>query len=201
MKKFTVTLLSIIFVALIACSIQSISADHLEPGQGIFKDKTETYIAETKDSKYQVYLQTILRNGDGELINVTESTATAAYIPHKLTDDIFDQLMGEKKIFTIGNIKYEKVQYTYTPSLEHRFINFYPIYSEIELSFDVTEESTAKMYEKNKDYSHWKIHFCATFNEEHGYQCIAVFQVLVPTMTLEPNDVVTQQWTILREMN
>ena len=201
MKKFTVTLLSIIFVALIACSIQSISADHLEPGQGIFKDKTETYIAETKDSKYQVYLQTILRNGDGELINVTESTATAAYIPHKLTDDIFDQLMGEKKIFTIGNIKYEKVQYTYTPSLEHRFINFYPIYSEIELNFDVTEESTAKMYEKNKDYAHWKIHFCATFNEEHGYQCIAVFQVLVPTMTLEPNDVVTQQWTILREMN
>ena len=132
---------------------------------------------------------------------VTESTATAAYIPHKLTDDIFDQLMGEKKIFTIGNIKYEKVQYTYTPSLEHRFINFYPIYSEIELSFDVTEESTAKMHEKNKDYAHWKIHFCATFNEEHGYQCIAVFQVLVPTMTLEPNDVVTQQWTILREMN
>ena len=201
MKKFTVTLLSIIFVALIACSIQSISADHLEPGQGIFKDKTETYIAETKDSKYQVYLQTILRNGDGELINVTESTATAAYIPHKLTDDIFDQLMGEKKIFTIGNIKYEKVQYTYTPSLANRFINFYPIYSEIEMSFDITEESTVKMHEKNKDYSHWKIHFCATFNEEHGYQCISVFQVLVPTMTLEPNDVVTQQWTILREMN
>ena len=201
MKKFTITLLSIIFVALIACSIQSISADHLEPGQGIFKDENVAYIVETKDSKYQVYLQTILRNGDGELINVTESTATAAYIPHKLTDDIFDQLMGEKKIFAIGNIKYEKVQYTYTPSLANRFINFYPIYSEIELNFDVTEESTAKMYEKNKDYSHWKIHFCATFNEEHGYQCIPVFQVLVPTMTLEPNDVVTQQWTILREMN
>ena len=201
MKKFTITLSSIIFVALIACSIQSISADHLEPGQGIFKDENVAYIVETKDSKYQVYLQTILRNGDGELINVTESTATAAYIPHKLTDDIFDQLMGEKKIFTIDNIKYEKVQYTYTPSLANRFINFYPIYSEIELNFDVTEESTAKMHEKIKDYAHWKIHFCATFNEEHGYQCIPVFQVLVPTMTLEPNDVVTQQWTILREMD
>ena len=70
MKKFTVTLLSIIFVALIACSIQSISADHLEPGQGIFKDKNAAYIVETKDSKYQVYLQTILRNGDGELISI-----------------------------------------------------------------------------------------------------------------------------------
>ena len=36
MKKFTALLLSVIFVTLIAGSVQSIAADHLEPGQGIF---------------------------------------------------------------------------------------------------------------------------------------------------------------------
>jgi len=35
MKKFTMWLLSAVFVALIACSIQSISADH-ESGEGFF---------------------------------------------------------------------------------------------------------------------------------------------------------------------
>jgi len=188
-------------VALIACSIQSISADHLEPGQGIFKDENVAYIVETKDSKYQVYLQTILRNGDGELINVTESTATAAYIPHKLTDDIFDQLMGEKKIFTIDNIKYEKVQYIFSPTLEQRFLGLYPIFSAITLEF-ISEPGpqSIKLYEESQDYSIWKIHYCAEF-EGHGYHCVPIFQVLVPTMTLEPSDVVTHQWTILRELS
>ena len=41
MKKFTIALLGVIFVTLIAGSIQSISADHLEPGQGIFKEESE----------------------------------------------------------------------------------------------------------------------------------------------------------------
>ena len=38
MKGFVILLLGIIFVTLIAGSVQSISADHLEPGIGIFKD-------------------------------------------------------------------------------------------------------------------------------------------------------------------
>ena len=54
--------------------------------------------------------------------------------------------------------------------------------------------------EEHKDYSIWKIHYCATF-EGHGYSCIPIFQVLVSTMTLDPHDVITQQWTILRELN
>ena len=67
-------LLSVIFVTLIAGSVQSISADHLEQDQGIFVDDAEVNLATTEDSNYQVYLQMILRNGDGQLINVTEST-------------------------------------------------------------------------------------------------------------------------------
>ena len=45
-KKFTIILLGVIFIALIAGSIQSISADHLLPGQGIFKNETEVNLLE-----------------------------------------------------------------------------------------------------------------------------------------------------------
>ncbi len=180
-------LLGVIFVALIACSIQSVSADH-ESSEGIFKDKNEVNLVTTQDSDYQVYLQTVLRNGDGQLINVTENTKTAAYIPHEISDHVFDTLMGEKEIVTIDNIKYEKVQYTFSPTLEQRWMGMYPILEQINI----------------KDYSLWKIHYCADFADighRDGLQCIPVFQVLVPTITLEPTDVITQQWTILRSMN
>ena len=200
MKKFTIALLSVIFVALIAGSIQSISADHLEPGQGIFKDKEQLNYTTTKDSKYQIYLQSIIRNESGNLISVVESNVIGAYVPHKLTDHVFDTLMGKKEIITIDNIKYEKVQYIFSPTLEQRWTGFYPIFSEIPLEFKYEEGAVAKMNKKIKNYSIWKIHYCAAF-EGHGYTCIPVFQALVPTMTLEPDDVVTQQWTILREMN
>ena len=193
-------LLGVIFVALIVGSIQSISADHLEPGQGIFSDEGEVELVTTKDTNYQVYLQTILRNGDEQLINVTESTEAGAYIPHKISDHVFDTLMGKKEIVTIDNIKYEKVQYTFSPTLVQRWIGMYPIFSEITFKFNVEGDALAKMNEKIKDYSIWKIHYCATF-EGHEYSCIPVFQTLVPTMTLEPDDIIIQQWTILRELN
>ena len=193
-------LLSVIFVVLVACSIQSISADHLEPGPGIFIDESDVEIVKTKNTNYLVYLQAILRNGDGQLISVVESTANAGFIPHEITDRVFDTLMGKKEIVTIDNIKYEKVQYIFSPTLEQRWTGFYPIFSEIPLEFKYEEGAVAKMNKKIKNYSIWKIHYCAAF-EGHGYTCIPVFQALVPTMTLEPDDVVTQQWTILRELN
>ena len=200
MKGFVILLLGVIFVALIADSIQSISADHLEPGQGIFADKGLTNIVDTKGSKYQIYLQAVIRNGDGQLISVAESMANGAYIPHKITDHAFDTLMGEKEIIIIDSIRYEKVQYTYVPTLEYRFVSLYPNFAEITFTFEKTVDDVAKMYSTNKDYSFWKIHFCAVF-KGHGYECVPIFQAMVPTMTLEPHDVVTQHWTILREMN
>ena len=200
MKKFMMVLSSVIFTILIACSTQSVVADHVEPGDGIYKDYGDVNIVTTIDSKWQINLQTILRTGDGQLINVTESTANAAYIPHQITDHVFDTLMGEKEIITIDNVKYEKVQYTYTPTLEHRFMGLYPIFSEnYDLEFKSTPEAREQMH-KHKDFSMWKIHYCATF-EGHGFSCIPVFQDLVPTMTLEQHDVVTHQWTILRVLN
>ena len=198
--KFTIFLFSAIFLTLIVCSIQSVTADHLEPGDGIFNDYGDVNITTTAQSpNYQVYLQLILRTGDGQLVNVTESSGNAAYIPHQITDHVFDTLMGEKEIITIDNIKYEKVQYTYTPTIEQRFVALYPIFSEIQMEFESTPEALAKM-QKNKEYAMWKIHYCGTF-EGHGYDCIPIFQDLVPAMTLEPDDVVIQQWTILRILN
>ena len=199
MKKFTIVLLSVAFVTLIAGSMGFVAADHLESGQGVYVDDGKVNLVVSIDTKFQIYLQAVIRNEDGQLINVTENTATGAYIPHKVTDDVFDTLMGKKEIITIDNIKYEKVQYTYTPTLEQRFVGLYPIYTEITLEFEYEEGTLAKM-QRDKDYSLWKIHHCATFRG-HDYDCIPVFQVLVPTMTLQQYDIVTHQWTILRILN
>ena len=193
-------MLSVIFLVLLSSSIQSVTADHLEPGKGLFKDKALVELTKTEDSNYRVYLQTALRNGDGHLISIIESTTTAAYIPHKITDDIFDMLMGKKEIVTIDNIKYEKVQYTFTPTLEQRTVKFYPIFEEIPIKYNLREDTRTKMNEEKKDRSNWKIHYCATF-KGHGYQCIPILQVMIPTMIMEPDDVVTNHWTILRDLN
>jgi len=203
MKWLMMPLLGIIIVALIAGSIQSIYADH-ESGEGIFKNEHEVELADTKNTNYQVYLQAILRNGDGHLISVVESTANAGHISHKLTDDIFDTLMGEKEIVIIDNIKYEKVQYTFSPTLEQRWMGMYQISEEIKINIEVEGDALVDMNKKTKNYSVWKIHYCADFaNIGHpgGIQCIPIFQVLVPSMMLEPTDVITNHWTILRELN
>ena len=203
MKWLVIQLLGVIFVALITGSIQSVTADHLEPGQGIFKDRSDVDLVTTHDSDYQVYLQAVLRNGDGQLINVTETTATGAYIPHEITDYVFDMLMGKKEIIIIDNIKYEKVQYTFSPTLEQRWIGMYPIFEEVPIKIKVEGLAEDEVFNVTKDHALWKIHYCADFSSigHHGLQCIPIFQVLVPTITLEPGDVVTHHWTILRVMN
>ena len=199
MKAFVIQLLSVILVALIAGSIQSVTADHLEPGKGIFKDRAKIETVATQDSNYQIYLQTVLRNGDGQLISVTEGLH-GFVIPHKITDDIFDTLMGKKEIVTIDNIKYEKVQYMFSPTLVQRTIEVYPIFEEISIEYEVEEDTLTQMKEKIKDYYRWKLHYCTTF-EGHEYSCIPVFQAFTVVELVTQTDVVIHQWTILRELN
>jgi len=202
MKKFTIWLLSAIFVSLIACSIQSVSADH-ETDKGIFKNENEVELVTTQDSDYQVYLQAVLRNGDGQLINVTENTKTGAYIPHEISDYVFDTLMGEKEIITIDNIKYEKAQYTFSPTLEQRWMGVHPIFQQPIIKYKIEGDALKQMNKQIKDYSLWKMHYCADLSHigHDGIKCIPIFQVLVPTMSLESSDVITHHWTILRELN
>jgi len=198
MKVFVIQLLGIIFVTLITGSIQSVTADHLEPGQGIFKNEREIEVVPIQDSNYQIYLQTVLRNVDGQMISVAEGMH-GFVIPHKLTDHVFDTLMGKKEIVTIDNIKYEKVQYTFSPTLEQRTIKYYPIFEEIPVKYELDKNTLALMKEL-REYHSWKIHYCATF-EGHGYVCMPVFQNFAAIELVTPTDVVTHQWTILRELN
>ena len=192
--------LSVIFVTLLAGSAQSVAGDHLEPGQGIYVSDGLVNLVKTKDTNYEVYLHVITRTGDGQLISVVENMMDAAYIPHEITDRVFDTKMGKKEIVTIDNIKYEKVQYMFSPSIEHRFVGLYPIASEITLEFEANKDDMAKMHSTIKDYAIWKIHYCGDF-KDHGIDCIPIFQTLVPNMTIEPTDTIEQQWTILREIN
>jgi len=194
-------LLSVIFVTLTAGSVQSVTADHSEPGEGIFKDTGDVVVQATWGSNYQISLQTVLRNGDGQLISVSEGTSGNGYIiPHKVTDHVFDTLMGKKEIVTIDNIKYEKVQYTFSPTLEQRTVEVYPIFEEISIEYEVEEDTLTQMKEKIKDYYRWKLHYCTTF-EGHEYSCIPVFQAFTVVELVTQTDVVIHQWTILRELN
>ena len=202
MNVFVMQLLGIVFVTLIIGSIQSVTADHLEPGKGLFKDTTVVNLTKTEDTNYQVYLQTVLRNGDGQLVGVMHGSTDGLrgwVTHHKVIDHVFDTLMGEKEIVTIDNIKYEKVQYTFTPTLEQRTIKYYPIFEEIPITYELDKNTLALMKELREYYS-WKIHYCGTF-EGHGYVCIPVFQNFAVVELVTPTDVVTLQWTILRVLN
>ena len=172
---FSVVSFSVIFLI---GFIQSATADHLESGTGLFVTESKTSLVASQNTNYQIHLQLVIRNGDGQLISVLENNV-GGYIPHKITDRVFDTGMDKKEIVTIDNIKYEKVKRItsggFTPD---------------------------EMNKKTKDYSIWKIGYCLDLSDiGHGkHQCISIFQVLLPTITLELGDVATQEWTILREL-
>ena len=165
MKKFTIALLSAVFVVLIACSVQSISADDSEPRQ-----------ESTKDSKYELHVQVVVRNADNQLIMVTETTG-GVYVPHKITDDAFDTLMGEKEIVIIDNIKYEKVQ-------------FY-------------DSSTNKEgWDAGYIIGLWVLTMCEEMNSgQDELECLNIFQARTDWVVVKDEDVITAKWTILRELN
>ena len=119
MKKFTIGLLGAIFITLIASSVQSVTADHLEPGQGIYKDENDVNYVSTKDSKYQMYMYVTVRNTEGELVSVAETimcqspiswrTNCSQYLDHEITDIAFDTSFGKKEIITVDNTGHEKI--------------------------------------------------------------------------------------------
>jgi hypothetical protein len=178
MKEFVIPLLSAVFVLLIADSVEYVAADHLESGEGIFIDENRVNLVSTKDSKYYVHLQVEVRNTQGQLISISETT-NVNHIPHEITDNTFDTLMGEKEIITVDNIKYEKVQYTGNLDIE-------------------------QLLPPSKKPSHfignWIISLCSVF-DKHGYTCISPWQANSSFVSLEEDDVVKNYWTILRIIN
>ena len=180
MKKSAIALLGIVFVALIACSVQSVTADHLDSGDGIFIDENRVNLVSTKDSKYQVHLQVEVRNAQDQLISVSESVQ-GWYLLHEITDYVIDTetlgFFGEKEIIIIDNIKYEKVQYTVT-------------YEAYQLPhYSSTDFLTSWAVEINTDI------------DGHGLTAISLFQAFVPLYLVAEDDVLTFHWTILRIIN
>ena len=179
MKKSAIALLGIVFVALIACSVQSVTANHSLGGQGIFKDKDDVNLVSTKDSKYQVHLQVENRNAHGQLISVAMAVH-GKYLLHEITDYIVDTealgFFGEKEIIIIDNIKYEKVQYTVTRE-----------------AYQLPDYSTDFL-------TKWRVDINADI-DGHGLTAISLFQAFVPLYLVAEDDVLTFHWTILRIIN
>ena len=174
MQKFTVVLLSVVFVTLVIGSIKLASADHSLGDNGVFMDENNVNLATIKDSKYQIHVQIIVRDGQGQLVSVTEATH-GYYIPHEITDQIFDEYLGKKEIITIDKMRYEKAQLT-------QFVKH------VELSID---------------RAHWSLN-ASLKSEEHGNEqgivFIPVFNAPTSNISLEEDDSFTLRWTILRDL-
>ena len=180
-------MLSAIFITLITSSIQSISADD--------SDLLGVDIIPTKDSEFEVHLQVVVRDSQGQLVSVTESTSgfTTVTLLGKmiagvvivdnnqvmtnLTDNVFNKEV-EKEIITVDNIKYEKVQWVDMKSS--------------------CEEKTCKDIHQN--VGKWNTNFFGDFNE-FGFLNIPLFQALTSTVILDDADNITNQWTVLRTMD
>ena len=91
MKGFVILLLGTILILSLTYSVESVTADHLEPGRGIFNSENQVNIILDKDSEYKIHLIVEVRNAQGQLISITENTG-GYVIPHKITDHVFDDL-------------------------------------------------------------------------------------------------------------
>ena len=176
---FMSVLLSVIFTTLIIGSIQYASADHSLGGQGVFKDQDNVNLTSSMGSKYLIHLQVVVRDAQNQLVSVIEAIH-GSYIPHELTDQIFDENMGKKEIVNIDKMRYEKVEFTQTENVQ-------------QYSFPTSFHDMQSM---------WKIEFCLRTIEhgnEQGIACVPVFQTITPDISLGEDDVFTPRWTILRE--
>ena len=178
MKGFVIPLLGVMLVLLLTYSIESVTADHLEPGRGIFNSENQVNLILDKDSKYRIHLIVEVRNAQGQLISVTENIG-GFVIPHKITEHVFDDLLGEKEIVTIDDIKYEKVQYSGKPDMK----------------------KLVEIYNRPSHYiGHWVVTLCSTI-DNHGYTCIDPFSTSTAFVSLVEDNVVQNHWTVLRILN
>ena len=176
MKGYVIPLLSTVFIVLVIGSVQFVFADHSLEGEGIFEDENNVNLALTIDSKYKIYVQVIIRNAQDQLVSVSEATH-GKYIPHEITDFVFDNMKSKREVIIIDKIKYEKINYTMT--------------------YDIQQASFTKSYVDFLTY--WTLKFALNI-DGHGLVHLPVFQASAP-LTLAEGDILTFQWTILRELN
>ena len=177
MKGFAMVLLGVIFVALLSGSVESVAADHSLPGEGVFKDESDVNIASSIDSKYQIHLQLIVRNAENQLVTVAESVH-GYYIPHQITDQIFDELSGKREIVIIDKMKYEKIQQIYIRDVQQ--FPFTTSYKDVRVN--------------------WYLGFNVNI-DGHGVSSLPVFQAMISPVSLTEDDTLTFYWTFLRVVN
>ena len=186
MKKFTIMLLGVIFVVLLSGSVESIYADHiLRDGKGIFKDLNAVNFVELgqEDSKYQIHLLVEVRTAQGQLISISEAShSQISYIGYEMLSQVIQNL-GEKEIITIDGTKFEKVQHVKAP--------------------DTKELMAGKQI--SNIISTWQLIVCVDI-EGHGHKeqntlCVPFLVGSTGSVFITEEDVVTNQWTILRELN
>ena len=184
MKGFVILLLGVIFAALITNSVPSIAADDSGSNSADSEDADKLNIVPTESPKYKIYLDVVVRNAHDELVSVTDAIPCqfgrncSTYMPHEVTDYAFNTLLGKKEIITIDNIKYEKVQFS--TSSDNQWL------------FDVYDRELTGT---------WEVEICGEPIKKYGYECANIFWARNGMINIEVGDVITQQWTILRELN
>ena len=169
MKGFVIPLLGVIFVTLIAGSVQSINADT--------DNSALPSLRTAEDSEYQLHVQVIVRNAQGQLTAVTEGTY-GAYLEHEVTGKHFDNLFGEKEIVTVNDVKYEKVEFGQSFEGKH--------YADLWVG-------TGGL---------WLVQVCGGPNSEFlGVDCAYIFEIRTNQVVIEPDDVIYTNWNVLRAMN
>ena len=177
LKKFTGVLLTSISTVLIIGFVQPVFSDHLLDESGIFLDENRINLISSKNSQYQIHLQVEVRNSQDQLITVSEHNV-GQFIPHEITDVVFNREFAKKEIITIEGIKYEKAQFT-------RSITAVEVFNH--------------MLNEAMFVGQWLFPICGEF-VGHPYQCIPIFEVTGATVYLEDDDTVKQKWTVLREI-
>ena len=185
MKKIEGLMLSTIIITLIVGSAQVATAEkfNVDPDLNL---------------RYEVYLQSVVRDAQGQLLSVSESTSAVVLIssfsdgvliPGLVDYVIDDNLLGEKKIVTISNVKYEKIQFQNEKVIDHDVLINSP-----GIGTQGGDTKTGVL-----SGGTWK--FCGDFTGKYGYQCIPMFKARMPQIHMAEDNILTTQWTILRMVN
>jgi hypothetical protein len=169
MEKFTMVMLGAIFITLISSSFQSLAAQNEN---------------DIMNSQYSIHLQVIVRDANGQLVSVIESTNTAifpTYLPDgKLVegfiDYMFDQeLQNDYQVTTIDGTKYEKIEWT-----TH--------IQETDPGLTVVSAGNFNLCAQIDGYG-------------EGETCIPSFWAKTDQIYLDVSFTKIDKWTILRELN
>ena len=192
MKKFDGVMLSAIIITLIFSSTQTIIADD--------KPNVKTHTLDPDiNLRYEVYLQTTIRDAQGQLLSVSESIigwVTITTFPDgksmpDLVEQVFNHnILDEKEVVTIDNVKYEKIQFFNKLLIDHnKLLNVNPatnLYTGGKIG-----TSSGSVY-----------NICMDFNEiGYGHLCGPFVAAGMPLIHLAEGNILTDQWTILRVIN